>query len=98
LVFERQRESTVIEFKDGLNLDNNGELRVEEHDGQHYVLGDGICLPVAGEAEGLDLIRSIESSEVYLKMKVFKSPGARAKVEAMLTEADEREKPEEGPV
>jgi hypothetical protein len=86
----------MIAFKEGLSLDNNGELRVEEHDGQRYVLGDGICLPVAGEAEGLDLIRSIESSEVYLKMKVFKSPGARAKVEAILAEADDWKNPKEG--
>jgi len=86
----------MIAFKDGLSLDNNGELRVEEHDGQWYVLGEGICLPVAGEAEGLALFRSIQSSEVYVKMKVFKSPGARAKVEAVLAEADEPECPEKG--
>jgi hypothetical protein len=86
----------MIAFKDGPSLNNNGALRVEEHDGQWYVLGEGICLPVEGESEGLELFRSIQSSEVYVKMKVFKSPGARAKVEAVLAEADERGNPEEG--
>ena len=86
----------MIAFKDGPSLDNNGELRVEEHEGQYYVLGDGICLPVESETEGLELLGSIKTSEVYVKMKVFKSPGARARVEAVLAETDAQAKPKEG--
>lgn len=73
----------MIEFADGQNLDDSGPLRVEERDGQWYVLGDGIVLPADSEEEAQASLNCIQSQGVYMNMKVFKSPGARARVKAV---------------
>lgn len=41
-----------IEFSDGVKFDTGGELRIEwRHDGA-YVVGRGMLIPVADEADG----------------------------------------------
>ncbi len=82
----------MIVFSDGVTIENNGGLRVVEHDGNCYVAGDGNCLPVADAEEGRLLLRSIEDRTVFMNMKVFKSPGARRRAgDAVAAALQERE-------
>jgi hypothetical protein len=74
----------MIEFADGQGLDSSGPLRVEEHEGQWYVLGDGLILPAENEADAWGSLNCIQSQGVFMNMKVFKSPGARARAKAVL--------------
>lgn len=84
----------MIEFGDGPRLDSSGPLRVEEVGGQVYVLGDGMAFPTENREAGEALLRDIESRTVFMNMKVFKSPGSRARVNAALDQiAEEMEEP-----
>lgn len=73
----------MIEFAGGHGIDASGPLRVEEHEGQWYVLGDGLLLPAGDEEDARGTLGCIEAQGVYMNMKVFKSPGARARVKAV---------------
>lgn len=74
----------MIEFGDGVNIDPDGDLRVEEIGGQFYVLGDGMVFPAEGKEVAERLLADIAGQEIYLNMKVLKSPSARERVKAVL--------------
>lgn len=77
----------MIVFSDGVEIDNDGGLRVEERAGLNYVVGEGNCLPVADEEAGRLLIRSIETRTTFMNMKVFKSPESRHRAGAAIARA-----------
>lgn len=84
----------MIEFSDGSRLEASGELRVEESKGTYYVLGDGMFLPQESLEAAEALLRDIKNQTIYMNMKVLKSPGGRARVNATLEEvAEELEGP-----
>ena len=74
----------MIEFAGGLNLDTSGPIRVEEREKQWYVIGEGLLLPADSEEDAQGVLNSIVTQGIYMNMKVFKSPGARARVKAVL--------------
>lgn len=50
----------MLRFNDGVSFDTSGALRVEHrHDGA-YVVGNGMMVPVADEAEGKAVIERME--------------------------------------
>jgi|GEM_PF-6070729 len=74
----------MIEFGDGDKLDDTGSARVEQHGGQWYVLGEGLAIPADSEEEANRTLNCIQSHGVFMNMKIFKSPGARARAQAAL--------------
>ena len=76
----------MMEFADGPSIDPSGPIRVEECGDGLYVLGNGMAFPVADRAEGDSLIRDILSQNVFLNMKVFKSPSVRSRVDALIAD------------
>ena len=76
--------AAMIEFGDGVAIDPNGDLRVEEVGGQYYVLGDGMMFPAAGKEVADQLLADIVGQQIYLNMKVLKSPAVRERVKAVL--------------
>jgi hypothetical protein len=50
---------TTLQFNDGVDIDTNSPLRkIHLHDGW-YVVGDGLLLPVADEAEADEELRKL---------------------------------------
>lgn len=51
---------SILKFNDGEVFDLSGELRVELRKDGWYVLGEGKLIPVAGQSEGLNLIKTLK--------------------------------------
>ncbi len=76
----------MIEFSDGDKLDDTGRARVEQHNGQWYVLGEGLAIPSDSEEEANRTLNCIQAHGVFMNMKIFKSPGARARAQAAMAD------------
>jgi hypothetical protein len=63
----------MVEFGDGKKLDIRGEIRIEESDGAVFIVGNGILMPVADRVEAEKLLRDMDTDQLYLKMKLFRS-------------------------
>lgn len=50
---------TTLRFSDGVEMDTDGPLRIEEHDDGLYVVGEGLLCAVATREEGEELIRKL---------------------------------------
>ena len=49
----------MLHFSDGVSIDTRGELRcLSLHDGL-YVVGEGVCIPVADDKEARETIREM---------------------------------------
>lgn len=70
----------MIEFSDGVVMDAEGGLRVSEKDGVWYVVGQGLLLPTDSEEEAKALLWYIDSSGMFVDIKMFKSSGRRQRV------------------
>lgn len=46
----------MLRFSDGVEIDTSGELRVIHLKDGWYVVGHGLCMPVANRQEGLNVI------------------------------------------
>lgn len=76
----------MIEFGDGLSIDPDGDLRVQEVGGTYYVLGDGMMFSAPDKEAAERLFSDISGQQIYLNMKVLKSPSARERVRKILEE------------
>lgn len=53
----------MLNFNDGVSIDTSGPLRcVSLHDGL-YVVGDGMCIPVADGKEASETISKIQANK-----------------------------------
>ena len=60
----------MLRFSDGVNIDTSGELRVLHLRDGYYVVGEGICIPVAGRQEAIEIIERMgHTDETYEKRK-----------------------------
>ena len=48
---------SILRFSDGMTLDTSGPLRVVLKKDGHYVLGQGMSIPVDSHEEGLKIIK-----------------------------------------
>ena len=55
LYYERNKETSMLDFDDGVSIDTSGKLRTLRLSDGLYVIGQGMCIPVdsADEAEAL---------------------------------------------
>jgi hypothetical protein len=49
----------MLRFNDGVNIDTSGPLRVLRLKDGYYVVGQGMCIPVADREEAQELIREM---------------------------------------
>ena len=51
---------SILRFSDGVNIDTSGPYRVIRLRDGYYVVGQGMCCPVANREEGMELIKDFE--------------------------------------
>ena len=51
----------MLRFNDGVNIDTSGKLRVLRLRDGYYVVGEGMCIPVADRKEAKEVIKEMIS-------------------------------------
>ncbi len=51
----------MLRFNDGVNIDTSGELRVLRLRDGYYVVGEGMCIPVADREDALKMIAEMKN-------------------------------------
>ncbi len=51
----------MLRFNDGVNIDTSGELRILRLRDGYYVVGEGMCIPVADREEARETIKEMKS-------------------------------------
>jgi hypothetical protein len=51
----------MLRFNDGVNIDTSGPLRTLRLKDGYYVVGKGMCIPVADREEAREFIAKMES-------------------------------------
>ena len=51
----------MLRFNDGVEIDMEGPLRLLKLEDGYYVVGEGMCIPVEGVQEGINLIKELKS-------------------------------------
>jgi len=77
----------MVEFSDGKEIDNRGDYRVVEAQGQWYVAGEGLLFPAESEGEAQELLAFIQANGIFIAMKLFRSPKRRENVPQDLQDA-----------
>ena len=54
----------MLRFNDGVNIDTDGPLRMLHLKDGYYVVGQGMCIPVADREEALAVIEEMNNSDV----------------------------------
>lgn len=54
---------TKLKFKDGMEFDTSGKLRIEHRPDGFYVVGNGFLIPVKDQDEGQKLIKQLIGKE-----------------------------------
>ena len=50
----------MLRFNDGVNIDTSGELRILRLRDGYYVVGQGMCVPVADRKEAKEFIEEMK--------------------------------------
>ena len=50
----------MLRFNDGVNIDTSGELRTLKLSDGYYVVGKGLCIPVASNEDACQLIKKLK--------------------------------------
>ena len=50
----------MLRFNDGIEIDTEGPLRLLKLEDGYYVVGEGMCIPVEGVQEGINLIKELK--------------------------------------
>lgn len=50
----------MLRFNDGMTINTNGPLRVIRKKDGYYVVGEGMCIPVADRKEGEEIINEMK--------------------------------------
>jgi len=56
--FEK-RETSMLRFNDGIDIDTDGPLRLLKLPDGYYVVGKGMCIPVNDVQEGIAMIKEL---------------------------------------
>jgi hypothetical protein len=56
-----KRKRKMLRFNDGVNIDTSGELRILRLKDGYYVVGQGMCIPVADREEATKVIAEMEA-------------------------------------
>lgn len=59
----------IISFSDGVKFDTSGSLRVVRGNDGHYVIGEGMLIPVDDEYEGQRMIELIAVGKMEKERK-----------------------------
>ena len=51
----------MLRFSDGVNIDTSGELRILKLRDGYYVVGEGMCIPVADREEANEVIKEMKN-------------------------------------
>ena len=51
----------MLRFNDGVNIDTSGELRILRLKDGYYVVGQGMCIPVADREEAKEVIEEMKN-------------------------------------
>ena len=51
----------MLRFSDGVNIDTSGELRILKLKDGYYVVGEGMCIPVAVKEEAREVIKEMKN-------------------------------------
>ena len=51
----------MLRFDDGVNIDTSGDLRILRLCDGYYVVGEGMCIPVADRDEAREVIEEMKS-------------------------------------
>ena len=51
----------MLRFSDGVNIDTSGELRILKLKDGYYVVGEGMCIPVADKEEAREVIKEMKN-------------------------------------
>ena len=54
-------EDYAVEFDDGVNIDTSSDLRILRLRDGYYVVGEGMCIPVADRDEAREVIEEMKS-------------------------------------
>ena len=52
----------MLRFNDGVNIDTSGELRILRLRDGYYVVGEGMCIPVADREEAKEVISALRAN------------------------------------
>lgn len=50
----------MLRFNDGVNIDTTGEIRILRLRDGYYVVGEGMCIPVADREEAREVIAEMK--------------------------------------
>lgn len=53
----------MLHFNDGVSIDTSGELRTLRLRDGYYVVGQGMCIPVASREEALEVIKEMTKND-----------------------------------
>jgi hypothetical protein len=53
----------ILKFDDGTEVRTDGPLRTTHLPDGYYVVGDGLCIPVATRGEGRDLVQELRKQQ-----------------------------------
>jgi hypothetical protein len=56
-----KRKRKMLRFNDGVNIDTSGPLRTLRLKDGYYVVGQGMCIPVANREEAKKVIAEMEA-------------------------------------
>ena len=59
----RRMPVSVLRFNDGMTITVDGPLRVIRKSDGHYVVGEGMCIPVNDYAEGVEMIKRLQNED-----------------------------------
>ena len=74
LAEKRKKNENTLRFKDGVEINTGGDLRITKEKDGLYVVGDGKLIPVESEQEGQEMIARLKGNkEESNEAKIYKN-------------------------